>query len=143
MMAAVVLDTPDLMIGRLYTTMRSMLPDVRRNVATMGRTMPVGSMLMTVDLRAEVRDLVAQNLPLLPVWGCFDRVANGATAVEFSDIARTPVQWVPGGHSWMLARPQGQADVLTRLASGQRFVARVEDRWRRTAGVDRSLRVLP
>jgi pimeloyl-ACP methyl ester carboxylesterase len=130
MLAAAVLDTPDLLIGRMFSTMRSVLPDVRRNIRAMGRTVPVGSMLMTVDLRPEVRSLVAQGMPILAEWGCFDRVATAATAAEFSDCARTPVQWVPGGHSWMLARPQGQADVLNYLDSGRRFVRQVEDRWR-------------
>lgn len=140
MVAAVVLDTPDLFIGRMYSTVRSVLPDVRRNVRTMGRAMPVGSMLMTVDLRPEIRGLVAQDMPILAEWGCFDRVATAAAAAEFGDCARTAVQWVPGGHSWMLARPQGQADVLRYLPSGRRFVARVEDRWRHLAGGGRSLR---
>jgi len=133
MMAAVVLDTPDLFIGRMYSTMRSVLPDVRRNLRTMGQTLPIGSMLMTVDLRPEVRELAARKLPILPEWGCFDRVANGAAAAEFSRCARVPTQWVPGGHSWMLARPGGQADVLVHLPAGRRFLAEVEERWRRTS----------
>ena len=143
MMAAVVLDTPDLFIGRMYSTMRSVLPDIRRNLRTMGQTLPVGSMLMTVDLRPEVRALAAQNLPILPEWGCFDRVANGATAAEFSGLVRVPTQWVPGGHSWMLARPGGQADVLVHLPAGQRFMREVEDRWRRMSSRQRALRALP
>lgn len=142
MLAAVVLDTPDLLIGRLYSTVRSVLPDVRRNIASLGRTLPVGTMLMSVDLRPELRGLVRANLPMLPMWGCFDRVANVATAVEFSEITREPIQWVPGGHSWMLARPQGQSDVLSHIQSGRRFVQRVEDRWRQLASSDRSLRAV-
>jgi hypothetical protein len=31
----------------------------------------------------------------------------------------------------MLARPQGQSDILTHLAAGKEFMARIEDRWRR------------
>ncbi|MGP8059698.1 MAG: alpha/beta fold hydrolase [Acidimicrobiales bacterium] len=143
MMAAVVLDTPDLFIGRMYSTMRSVLPDIRRNVATMTRTLPVGSMLMTVDLRPEVRRLAAQNLPILPLWGCFDRVATAATAAEFSECVRVPTQWVPGGHSWMLARPGGQADVLVHLPAGRQFMGEVEDRWRRMNSRQRSLRAVP
>ncbi|HEX3946260.1 MAG TPA: alpha/beta fold hydrolase, partial [Acidimicrobiales bacterium] len=139
LVAAVVMDTPDLMIGRMYSTVRSVLPDVRRNIRTMGRALPVGNMLMTTDLRPEVRSLAAQDMPLLAEWGCFDRVANEATATEFGDCARTHVQWVPGGHSWMLARPQGQADILSHLPSGRRFVEQVEDRWRRFTARDQSL----
>lgn len=143
MLAAVMADTPDLFIGRMTSTMRSLLPDVRRNVRSISRTMPVGGLLMTTDLRPEVRRLAAQAMPMLAEWGCFDRVSDGATAAEFADCARTKVQWVPGGHSWMLARPQGQADVLTHLPSGQQFVREVEDRWRHLVGRDRSLRALP
>lgn len=130
LLAAVVLDSPDLLLGRMASTVRSVLPDIRRNLRTMGRTLPVGSMLMTVDLRPEVRALADLGVPMLALWGCFDRVATEATAREFAECARTPVQWVPGGHSWMLARPQGQADVLAHLPAGRRFVAAVEDRWR-------------
>jgi pimeloyl-ACP methyl ester carboxylesterase len=142
LMAALVLDSPDFLVGRLYSTVLSVLPDFRRNIRTMGGTLPVGSMLMNIDLRDELRSLVAQNLPILPVWGCFDRVTNTATAVEFSEAARTPVQWVPGGHSWMLARPRGQADLLAHVESGRQFVLDVEDRWRRIASTDRSLRAI-
>jgi pimeloyl-ACP methyl ester carboxylesterase len=142
MVAAIMLDTPDLFIGRMTSTMRSVLPDVRRNVRTLGRTIPIGGLLMTIDLRPEVRRLAAQSMPILAEWGCFDRVSDGATATEFADCARTRVQWLPGGHSWMLARPQGQADVLTHLASGQRFVQEVEDRWRYFVGQERSLRAV-
>jgi pimeloyl-ACP methyl ester carboxylesterase len=143
MMSAVLLDLPDLLIGRLYSTMRSMMPDVRRNIRTMGRTMPVGSMLLTVDLRPEVRELARRGLPLLAEWGCFDRVAPSATAVEFAEVARTEVQWVPGGHSWMLARPGGQADILCHLPSGRRFVDQVDERWRHRLGAEHGLRAVP
>ena len=104
---------------------------MRQNIRTMSQTMPVGSMLMSVDQRSEVRHLVAQQIPILNEWGCFDRITPGHTALEFASIARSPVLWVPGGHSWMLARPQGQSDILTHLAVGKEFMARVEDRWRR------------
>jgi hypothetical protein len=57
-------------------------------------------------------------------------------------VARAPVQWVPGGHSWMLARPQGQTDILTHLASGQAFMAAVENRWRQFTSRDHTLRAV-
>lgn len=131
LVGSMVLDLPDLLAGRLYSTMRAVLPDVRANARSVGTTLPVGSMLMSVDLRREVEELADAGLPVLAEWGCFDRVADGATAAEFARHARTQVQWLPGGHSWMLARPQGQADVLTWLPAGRRFVAEVEARWRR------------
>jgi len=110
---------------------RSVLPDTRRNIRAIGRTMPVGSMLMAVDQRDEVRSLGRQgDIPILPIWGIFDRITNSATASEFEELSGAPVQWVPGGHSWMLARPQGQSDVLRLLDSGLQFLEKVEERWR-------------
>ena len=135
--AAVILDTPDLLMGRAYATVRALLPDVRHNVRTMGLTMPIGAMLMTVDMREEVAALAAAGMPILAEWGTFDRVVGHETAEEFERWSQTQVQWVPGGHSWMLARPQGQADLLTHIDSGQRFVDEVEAR-RRALGAPRS-----
>jgi pimeloyl-ACP methyl ester carboxylesterase len=142
MIAAVIFDLPDLAIGRLYSTVRSVLPDVRRNIRTVGQTMPIGSLLMAIDQRTEVRALVAQQMPILNEWGCFDRITPGAAATEFAAIARAPVQWVPGGHSWMLARPQGQSDILTHLTSGQTFMRKVNDRWRQFTSRDHTLRAV-
>jgi len=142
MIAAVVFDWPDLLIGRMYSTVRAVLPDVRQNIRTVAQTMPVGSMLMSLDQRSEVRALVAQQIPILNEWGCFDRITPGHTALEFAAIARAPVQWVPGGHSWMLARPQGQADILTYLQSGRAFMSRMEDRWRQLTPREYTLRAV-
>ena len=129
--AAVVGDLPDLFIGRMFSTVRSVLPDMRRNVRAAGQTLPIGSLLMSIDQRSEVPALAAQEMPILTEWGCFDRITPGSVAAEFAASARAPVQWMPGGHSWMLARPQGQSDILTHLAAGKEFMARIEDRWRR------------
>ncbi len=124
---AVALDFPDLLFGRrLASTVRGVWPDARRNIRSLGRTIPVGSMLMAMDLSDEVERLAAASeVPLLAVWGCFDRVANAATAEEFSNLSGTDIVWVPGGHSWMLARPQSQADVLRFLTPGIDFMERV------------------
>ena len=142
MLAAVVFDLPDLFIGRMYSTVRAVLPDVRQNIRSVAQTMPVGSMVMSVDQRSEVRGLVAQQIPILNEWGCFDRITPGPSALEFAAIARAPVQWVPGGHSWMLGRPQGQADILTYMPSGQTFMERVENRWRQLTPREVSLRAV-
>ncbi len=136
---AILLDTPDLLAGRFIATIRSLLPDVRANLKTVGRSFPVGTMLMTLDMRQEVTELGSSGLPMLAEWGCFDRVVTEEAAAEFSRHSGVPVQWVPGGHSWMLARPQGQADVLSYVPSGQRFLEAVEERWRTLCATRRPL----
>jgi pimeloyl-ACP methyl ester carboxylesterase len=123
LMMAVLLDTPGVLIGRrLPSTLRGLWPDARRNLRTMGRSLPVGSMLMAMDLRPGVRHVVEEEVPILPVWGCFDRIVNAACAQEFSDLVHRNVVWVPGGHSWMLPRPQAQADILRYLPNGRSFL---------------------
>jgi len=129
LLVAAVLDTPDLFIGRrLASTLRGLWPDARRNIRSMGRTLPVGSMLMALDLRDGVRRVVDAGIPVLPIWGCFDRIVSPETAREFADLTGIDVMWVPGGHSWMLPRPQGQADILRHLPRGRAFVADVAAR---------------
>ena len=140
--AAVVGDVPDIFIGRMFSTVRSVLPEVRRNVRAAGQTFPIGSLLMAIDQRSEVRALAAQEMPILTEWGCFDRITPASAAAEFAGAAHTAVQWMPGGHSWMLARPQGQSDILTHLAAGKEFMARVESRWRRFAARAPGLRAV-
>jgi len=133
---AIVIDLPDLFMGRILSTVRSVLPDIRRNIRVVGRTMPIGSMLMASDLSAEIRELVEdQGMPILPIWGILDRVTGNATAAEFARVSGQKVQWVPGGHSWMLSRPQGQADVLRRLDLGREFLSAAYDRWRLLHGL--------
>ena len=138
LMLAAVLDIPDLLIGRrLASTVRGLWPDARRNIRSMNRTLPVGAMLMAIDMRAEVAQVVASGLPMLAVWGCFDRICNPATAAEFAALTGTPVQWVPGGHSWMLPRPQAQSDILRFLPTGRDFLDAVLQRARTLGALDR------
>ncbi len=137
LMMAAVLDVPDLLIGRrLASTVRGLWPDARRNIRSVGQTLPVGAMLMAIDLRDELTKVIEHDIPLLAVWGCFDRICNAETAAEFEAFTATPVQWVPGGHSWMLPRPQGQTDVLRYLPRGQRFLEQVAERRRLLLGSD-------
>ncbi|HTT86134.1 MAG TPA: alpha/beta fold hydrolase [Acidimicrobiales bacterium] len=137
LMLAVVLDTPGLLIGRrLPSTLRGLWPDASRNLRAMGRTLPVGSMIMSIDLRPEVGHVVEEGVPILPVWGCFDRIVNAATAQEFSDLVQRDVVWVPGGHSWMLPRPQAQTDILRYLGLGRIFMDEVLARRRALLGRD-------
>jgi pimeloyl-ACP methyl ester carboxylesterase len=137
LLMAAILDTPDLLIGRrLASTLRGLWPDERRNLRSMGRALPVGSMLMAMDLRPEVERVVAAGVPILPVWGCFDRIVSPDTAREFADLTGIEIVWVPGGHSWMLPRPQGQVDILRHLPRGREFVADVVERRRELLEAD-------
>ncbi len=121
LVGAVALDVPDLLVGHLFTTVKALLPDLRSNFSMIMRAAPVAEMLRTIDLTTSVKELVSAEIPIYPVWGCFDRVIANETAEAFSEVAGVPIQWVPGGHSWMLARPSGQSDLLTIVPSGVSF----------------------
>jgi pimeloyl-ACP methyl ester carboxylesterase len=141
---AAMFDTPDLLIGRrLTSTLRGLWPDARRNIRSMGRTLPIGTMLMSIDLRDEVKRVAEAGIPILPEWGCFDRIVNPATAAEFAALAGSEVLWVPGGHSWMLPRPQGQTNILTLLPRGQEFVKAASARRRLLLGTDAAAKRRP
>lgn len=128
---SVVLDSPDLLIGRrLSSTMRGLWPDARQNLREFGKVLPVGSMLMSLDMTDEVSRLPDQGIPVLAEWGCFDRVVTPSCAAEFCELSGCEIIWVPGGHSWMLPRPQGQADILRHVPAGRDFLDRINERGR-------------
>jgi len=126
---SVVLDSPDLLIGRrLSSTMRGLWPDAQLNMRSLGKALPVGTMLMELDMTKEVSTVAESGIPILAEWGCFDRVVTPRCAKEFCDLAACEIVWVPGGHSWMLPRPQGQAHILKHVPEGRDFLDRVFDR---------------
>lgn len=122
LVSAVALDTPDLVVGHLFRNVGALLPDLHANIRSLHSVRPVARMLMTLDLTADVA-AVAARLPVYAVWGCFDRVVTSPAADSFAAAANVEIQWVPGGHLWMLARPTVQADLLTENRSGIEFVA--------------------
>jgi pimeloyl-ACP methyl ester carboxylesterase len=128
MMAAVCLDLPDLLAGHAFATIRSMLPDLQHNLRTFARSTPVASMLMNLDLTSDVRRVRTSGVPVLAEWGCFDHLVPQSTATQFAEVAGMDVHFVPGGHSWMLARPGGQADVLSQMWWGRAFLSQVAAR---------------
>ena len=131
MIAAVVFDLPDLFIGR-HVLHRA------RRAARHAPEHPHGGPDHAGRQHAHVASTSAARCATW--WPSRSRssTSGGASTAsrpaaprsEFAAIARSPVLWVPGGHSWMLARPQGQADILTHLVRGEEFMAQVESRWR-------------
>jgi hypothetical protein len=128
MVAAATLDLPDLLVGHAIATVRAMLPDLRHNVRVFARSQPIASMLMRLDLSEDVRRVREAGVPVLAEWGCFDRLIPPSTATEFAEVSGLDVHWLPGGHSWMLARPGAQADVLTQMWWGRAFLDAVAAR---------------
>ncbi len=130
--SAIALDTPDLLIGHMFTTVRALIPDLSSNFKTVAQSAPIATMLMNLDLTPSVTRVARDGVPIYAAWGCFDRVVTSAAAAAFEEAAGVSVQWVPGGHSWMLARPSGMSDLLTHVPSGEAFLDVITTRWRGT-----------
>ncbi|MCE7885650.1 MAG: hypothetical protein DYH08_17635, partial [Actinobacteria bacterium ATB1] len=106
----------------------TLTPDVRQNARNLLDTAPVAAMLLYTDLTPLVEALGATDLPILPMWGRFDRLVPAWTAEEFSRITGRPMHWVWGGHSWMIPRPATTIDTLTGDDVGQVFLRAIGDR---------------
>lgn len=121
-----VLDIPDLVAGRVSSTMKSVLPDLGKNVRSISNTIPVAALLFETNLTKQVKAISEKKeIPILVEWGSVDQITPSYTAEEFSKISGQPILWVPGGHSWMLARPATQSWVLKYHPWGRQFVEKV------------------
>jgi pimeloyl-ACP methyl ester carboxylesterase len=129
-LAALMLDvTGDLARTQLRSFLSTAAPDLRLNARALRGTAPMGAMLLACDFSAAVHDVAeSATVPVLPVWGRLDWGIPARTAAEFADIVREPVQWVWGGHCWMLSRPNAQADILMKGDAGRRFLRRASSR---------------
>lgn len=126
LVAAVAVDMPDFLIGRIRSTLRGVMPDARKNLASVAQALPVAALLFACDLSAEVAHIAREHrVPVLPVWGRFDRITPLETADEFERISGREVHYVRGGHSWMIARPGTQLAILRHTDRGQEFVEAV------------------
>jgi pimeloyl-ACP methyl ester carboxylesterase len=129
-LSSLVLDvTGDLIRTELRSFLSTAAPDLRQNARALRGTAPMGAMLLACDFTPAVRALAESGVvPVLPVWGRLDMAIPARTAREFSEIVGEPVQWVWGGHCWMLPRPNTQASMLLNSDPGRSFLRRVSAR---------------
>lgn len=122
-------DVPDLMYSKLTSMIATAAPDVRLNARSLATTLPIGAMLVACDF-TPLTERVAENpdIPILPMWGRFDRIVPARTGYEFGEIVGQKVHWILGGHSWMIPRPATQLNVLRQTDDGQEFMERVRER---------------
>ena len=86
-------------------------------------------MLMACDFTPMTMEVARRGqVPVLPAWGRFDRLVPARTGHEFGELVGRRVQWVFGGHSWMIARPGTQLDLLRRTDDGEEFMAEARER---------------
>jgi pimeloyl-ACP methyl ester carboxylesterase len=121
--------TGDLARTQIRSFLSTAAPDLRLNARALRGTAPMGAMLLACDFSESVR-MVAERgeVPVLPVWGRLDWGIPARTAAEFAEIVGEPVQWVWGGHCWMLPRPNRQSEILLNGDAGRAFLRRASAR---------------
>jgi pimeloyl-ACP methyl ester carboxylesterase len=129
LVSGVAMDIPDMLVGRVRSTLRGVMPDARLNLRSVADALPVAAMLFASDLAAEVEHVSRDHgVPILPVWGRYDRITPRHTAEEFARVSGCEVAYVRGGHSWMIARPGTQLDILRHNPLGEAFVEACAER---------------
>lgn len=123
------LDFPDWLASKATSMLWTLAPDIRQNARNLLDTAPVAAMLLFTDLTPLVQTLGTDtHLPIMPMWGRFDRLIPTRTAHEFAEIVRRPMHWVWGGHSWMIPRPATTIDHLLGSVDGREFLEAVSAR---------------
>ncbi|MCU1462570.1 MAG: hypothetical protein JWO37_2645 [Acidimicrobiales bacterium] len=136
MLTAFATDLPDLAWSRLTSMAATAAPDIRLNARSIRNTMPVGAMLYACDFTPIVEAVARRgDIPILPMWGRYDRIVPARTGREFGQLVGEDVCWVLGQHSWMIPRPATQLNVLRHTDAGQRFMDRVGERARMLDGL--------
>jgi pimeloyl-ACP methyl ester carboxylesterase len=130
-LAAFATEVPDLAWSRAASVVATAAPVIRINARSLKHTLPVAAMLLGCDFTpATLAVAAAGEVPILPMWGRFDRIVPPRTGREFGELVGEPVHWVTGSHSWMIPRPAIQLDTLRGTDEGEAFLDRVQERAR-------------
>ena len=130
-LAAMATEIPDLAWGRAGSMVATAAPVMRLNMRSLRSTLPVAAMLLACDFTPITQAVAATGeIPILPMWGRFDRLVPPRTGREFGEMVGEKVHWIFGSHSWMVPRPAIQLDTLRNTDDGKAFLERVQDRAR-------------
>ncbi len=90
---------------------RDFVDNALRNPSSLRRA---ANLARTADLREEIAAISARGVPVTILWGEQDTVIPKATFVSLCEAAGADGDVVgSGGHSWLLADPQGFGEMLT------------------------------
>jgi pimeloyl-ACP methyl ester carboxylesterase len=87
------------------------VPNLLRNPRALWR---VGRLAARANLVPELEELTRRGLPVVVLWGTGDKVVPAACLASLQAALGDPqVVTVEGNHSWLLADPDGFAEVMT------------------------------
>ncbi|MCA1713522.1 MAG: hypothetical protein LC789_18545, partial [Actinobacteria bacterium] len=97
---------------------RRVLPVVARDFAENVVRHPTNLMraarlARSADLRTQLNDLRDRGLPVTILWGQRDRVLPESAFLGLCEALGMEGEIVAGGHSWLIADPDGFGEVIT------------------------------
>ena len=111
------------------------VPNLLRHPTTFWK---VADVARRADLTEELAELNRRRLPVVVVWGRRDQIITRASVDALCDAlgGAAPVT-VAGGHSWLLADPEGFGEVMTNVVDLAAQAANLPSRTaRRPVSVD-------
>jgi pimeloyl-ACP methyl ester carboxylesterase len=97
----------------LPVILESVLPNVMRDPRAFWH---VASIARLADLTDELQELKARRLPVVLLWGERDELVTRASFEAMREHLGNPLSiTVDGGHSWMLADPDGFGEIITNV----------------------------
>ena len=100
------------------------LPNLLRNPRAI---IKVANLARTADLRDELEDLKARELPIVILWGDQDGIIPRASFDDLCAAIGRAGEVVAGNHSWLLADPDAFGEVMTNVLSVAELAKSLED----------------
>ncbi|MBW3561618.1 MAG: alpha/beta fold hydrolase [Actinobacteria bacterium] len=94
----------------LPVVVRDFTQNVLRHPANLWRA---GRLAAAADMRGELAELAERELPITILWGTNDNILPEPAFAAMCEAVDATGDRVQGGHSWLLADPDGFGEVLT------------------------------
>ena len=98
----------------LPVVLEDALPNLVRNPRSLWR---VGNLARRADLRRELEELKARELPVVVLWGDKDRIVPKRSFAAMCAALGSDGEVIKGTHSWLLADPDAFGEVITNVVS--------------------------
>lgn len=94
----------------LPVVVRDLAENILRHPANLWKA---GRLAAAADMRGELAELAAGDLPITILWGTGDGILPEPAFIAMCEAIETDGDTVHGGHSWLLADPDGFGEVIT------------------------------
>lgn len=108
----------------LPVVVRDFVENVVKHPANLWRA---GRLAAAADMRGELAELAERDLPITILWGTRDGILPEPAFIEMCEAIEGVGDTVHGGHSWLLADPDGFGEVITNSLAIHSLLTRARD----------------